>query len=105
MNFKALFVEVVRKTEDLPEKLREHAEDVTLGEHSFYQSYLDFLDEQIKLSPRGPEWTDRLKRRRTALQAFCGIVLLRGSIRVGNILFTVEIEPKTKALVHWEEYD
>ena len=40
----------------LPARLREHAGDVTaLEEHAFDESYIEFLDTQIRLSPRGPE--------------------------------------------------
>lgn len=105
MNFKALFVEVVRGTESLPGSLREHADAVRdLEESRFDKSYIEFLDEQIRLSPRGPEWTERLKRRRAALLSFCDVTLLRGSVRVGEIDFTVQINPKTRTVIHWEQY-
>jgi hypothetical protein len=105
MSFKTLFIETVRATKDLPEELREHAEDVTaLEEHSFDQTYIEFLDEKIRLSPRGPEWTERLKRRRAALRPFCNILLLRGRVRVGDVGFTVEIRPESRAVIHWEQY-
>jgi hypothetical protein len=106
MNSKALFVETVRAMETLPASLREHADDVrALEEHRFDQSYIDFLDEQIRLSPRGPEWTARLKSRRAALLPFCDSTLLRGSVRVGEAGFSVEIDPKTRAVIHWEQYE
>ena len=88
----------------LPPPLREHAADVaSLEEHTFDQSYIEFLDTQIRLSPRGPEWTGRLIRRRAALLPFCGVTLLRGRVQVGDSEFTVEIDPKTRAVIHWEE--
>lgn len=105
MNFKALFVEVIRTTEDLPALLRDHADAVRgLEEHRFDQSYIEFLDEQIRLNPRGPAWTERLKYRRTALLPFRDVALLRGSVQVGEIIFTVEIQPRTKTVIHYEEY-
>ena len=106
MSSHALFVEAVRAAADLPTLLRDHALDVTgLEEHRFDESYIGFLDEQISLSPRGPEWTERLTRRRAALLPFCGITLLRGRVQVGEVVFTVEIDPKTRAVVHWEKYE
>jgi len=72
--------------------------------HRFDGSYIEFLDTQIRLSPRGPEWTERLKRRRAALLSFTGVTLLRGRGQVGKADFTVEIHPETRAIVHWEEY-
>jgi hypothetical protein len=105
MNFKALFVETVRMAESLPASLREHADDVTaLEEHRFDESYIAFLDAQIRLSPRGPEWTERLKHRRAALLSFTGVTLLRGRVQIGKVEFTVEIHPETRVVIHWEEY-
>lgn len=103
---KALFVQTIRVTEVLPALLREHADDVrALEQHRFDHSYIQFLDEQIQRSPRGPDWTERLKRRRTALLPFCDVALLRGSVRVGKTDFSVEIDPKTRAVIHWEQYE
>jgi hypothetical protein len=102
---KVVFVDAVRALESLPALLRENAAEVTaLEEHQFDQSYMDFLDEQIRLNPRGPEWTKRLARRRAALLPFTGITLLRGKVQVAEKEFSVEIHPRTKAVIHWEEY-
>lgn len=103
---KALFIEAVRATAHLPSVLRERAEDVTALEmHSFDASYLEFLDTQILLSPRGPEWTSLLRVRRAALQPFCDTSLLRGRVHIGDTDFTVEIYPQTRAVIHWEQHD
>lgn len=89
----------------LPALLREHASGVTaLEEHRFDESYIEFLDTQIRLSPRGPEWTARLIRRRGALLPYCGVELLRGRVQVGDVDFTVEIDPTTRSVIHWEKY-
>jgi hypothetical protein len=105
MNSKTLFINAVRSTTSLPQSLREHASEVTaLEEHKFDESYIEFLDTQIRLSPRGPEWTARLKHRRAALLPFCGITLLHGRVKIAGADFTVEIDPKTRAVVYWEEY-
>ena len=106
MDAKALFIETIRVMGSLPAPLREHAGEVTaLEEHRFEESYIEFLDTQIRLSPRGPEWTARLTRRRAALQSFCGVTLLRGIVPVDGTLFTVEVFPEWRAVVHWEGYD
>ncbi|GEM_PF-2877012 len=105
MSLHTLFVEAVRGAAGLPALLREHAPDVTgLEEHRFDQSYIDFLDTQIRLSPRGPAWTERLTHRRAALLPFCGVTLVRGRVRVGDAEFTVEIDPAARVVIHWEEY-
>jgi len=58
MSSHALFVEAVRAADTLPAVLREHADEVTgLEKTRFDESYIEFLDTQIRLSPRGPEWT------------------------------------------------
>ena len=89
---------------DLPASLREHAGDVTaLEEHRFDKSYIEFLNEQIGLSPRGPEWTERLKHRRSALLPFTGVTLLRGRARINETEFAfVEINPETRVVIYWE---
>ena len=106
MSYEALFIQTVRATLTLPASLRDHADDVAaLEEHRFDRSYIEFLDEQIHLSPRGPDWTERLKHRRADLLPFCDVTLLRGSVRVGDVGFDVEIDPKTRAVIHWEQYE
>ncbi|GMV79067.1 MAG: hypothetical protein AMXMBFR7_02510 [Planctomycetota bacterium] len=104
MNAQALFVEAVRAMPDLPELLRAHAGDVTgLEECRFDYSYIEFLDTQIRLSPRGPAWTEQLNRRRAALLPFCNVTLLRGIVTVGDSYFTVQIHVETKDVIHWEQ--
>ena len=106
MTNKALFLEAVGAATNLPEALRENAKAVTgLKEHKFDKSYIEFLDEQILLSPRGPEWTEILKRRREALIPFCGVRLLRCGVQVNNAYFSLEIHPETRRVVHWEEWE
>jgi hypothetical protein len=105
MNSKDLFAETVRAMESLPASLRDHADQVTaLEEHRFDESYIAFLDTQIRLISRGPDWTERLKGRRAALLSFTGATLLRGRVQTGEADFTVEIDPETRAVVHWEVY-
>jgi hypothetical protein len=31
--------------------------------------------------------------------------LLRGRVQVGDIHFTAEVHPETRAVIHWEEYE
>ena len=105
MDSKTLLIDAVRTRADLPASLREHVTEVTaVEEHRFDQTYIKFLDEQIRLSPRGPEWTERFLRRRAALSPFCGVTLVRGRIRVADTDYTVEVDLETRSLIHWEEY-
>ncbi|WP_397383858.1 hypothetical protein [Prosthecobacter sp.] len=106
MSSHALFVEAVRAADILPAVIRAHADEVTgLEKTRFDESYIEFLDEQIRLSPRGPEWTEILKRRRAALLPFCGITLLCGIVRVADAGFIVRVHPQTRAVIHWEDYE
>ena len=103
---KRILVEVVRARAELPASLREHVtQAMEVEKHRFDQSYIKFLDEQIRLSPRGPEWTARLRHRRAALLPFCDVALVRGRVQVADRGFTVEVHPETRTVVHWEEYD
>jgi hypothetical protein len=106
MKHHAIFAHAVHAAVELPQLLREHAGAVaSLEEVHQDKSYIEFLDTQIHLSPRGPEWTEVLKRRRKALLPFCSLTLLRGAVRVGGTHFSVYINPKTTSVVHWEEYE
>lgn len=71
------------------------------------ESYIEFLDEQIGLSPRGPEWTEILRRRRDGLRSFCRVPLVSGRIRVGRFDTWIKVDPERRSVVFWEqlEYD
>jgi len=103
-----LFAEVVRARQNLPADVRSHAGEARGVEEScFDESYIQFLDEQIQLSPRGPEWTEILRRRRDGLRSFCNVPLISGHIRTGQFDTWVNIDPKNRAVIFWEhlEYD
>ena len=105
MNLRALFIEAVSGSLDLPSQLRDTASQVTnLAEHRFDLSYIDFLDTMIRLNSRGADWTELLKKRRAALQPFCETTLLRGVVTVEKIYYSLEINPMNKAVVHWESH-
>ena len=105
MNLKTLFLEAIEAAKDLPDSLRTYAAEVScLEEYRFDKSYIEFLDEQIDLSPRGPEWTQRLKRRRAALSAYCDVILVYGRVWSDEYDFSVEVDPVTKTVIHWEDY-
>ena len=108
MEHSELFSQAVRDCQELPADVRSHvAEARGVEESSFDESYIEFLDEQIRLSPRGPEWTEILRRRRECLRPFCRVPLLSGHIRVGRFDTWVKVDPKRRAVVFWQqlEYD
>ncbi len=105
MSAKDTFVRAVEQCPELPEDVRDAAKKSTVEEHSFGQTYIDFLDEQIRLSPRGPAWSKRLEKRRDGLLRFTGQVLLRSSVQTENDLYKVEVDPKSGAVVYWERFE
>ena len=105
MTPKETFIDALERCPELPEAVREAAKQTEVEAHSFDQSYIDFLDTQIRLSPRGPAWTERLKKRREGLLRFQDQSLLRSSIRVGSDAYTVEVDPKAAAVIYWERYE
>lgn len=99
-----IFIEAVRASQELPADVRSHAAHASGVEEScFDDTYLQFLDEQIHLSPRGREWTAILRRRRDGLRPFCGVTLLSGRIRVGACDTWVKVDPQRRAVVFWEQ--
>ena len=101
---KAIFVAAVRSAIDLPAEIRTAAEKVVgLSQTTLDQSYLDFLDEQIRLCPRGEEWNAILKRRRNVLAPFVGRQLVGGEIPTSRGQAWVKVDPLAKRVLYWEE--
>lgn len=103
-----IFIEALRASQDLPADVRSHADEALgIEESHFDSSYIQFLDEQIRLNPRGPEWAAILHRRRKGLCSFCDMPLISGHVRSGRFDTWVKVDPKTKTVVFWEqlEYD
>jgi hypothetical protein len=106
MELSKRFIEVACDSQSLPLLARSYAQEAMAVEESYFdESYIEFLDEQIRLSPRGPEWTARLQQRRTDLSPYCRVRYLRGVIPAGGSHFTVYMIPEQKVIIHWEEYD
>jgi hypothetical protein len=99
------FAAAVRAAREIPEGVREAANDaVGVEVHTFDHTYLEFLEQQIELAPRGPEWAERLKKRRDGLSHFCDHPLIRGWIDLNRDSYSIEVDPKTGTVVYWEEY-
>ena len=73
-------------------------------EHSFDSSYLEFLDDQIRREPRGPEWSKRLRLRRDALAPFVNVMLVGYTITGENFQATIEVDARGQRIVHFELY-
>ena len=106
MDARELFIDIVSKAPGVPAQLAAHAVDVRGCEQSsFDSSYMEFLDTQIRLGARGPEWTERLARRRMDLSPYRGIALIRGSVRSASADYTVYVDANRRNVVFWEEYE
>ena len=106
MDYSALFILALRRCESLPPEVRSYEGKVLAVEEScFDESYIEFLDEQIQLSPRGPEWTERLRRRRECLERYCGVVLIRGIVPFEDSHFVIRVAHDQGTVAHWESYD
>ena len=105
MDAKQRFIEVVKAATVVPPGLATHAGDVRGCEvSSFDESYIEFLDTQIRLGARGPEWTQRLIRRRACLSPYCGATLIFGRVESPTTDYSVYVEPLASRVVYWEEY-
>ena len=105
MHERDLFIDTVTSSGGLPAQLAAGAANVQACEGTtFDQTYVDFLDTQIRLAARGPEWTERLKRRREGLRPHCGVLLVFGRVRTAVADYTVYVDPARRVVVYWEEY-
>jgi hypothetical protein len=107
MRLEEIFLEATSRRGDLPPPLREGpSEAIGIEVHTFDKSYLEFLDEQIRLEPRGLEWSARLKRRRTAVSAFVDRALIRGRLRLqSGEVYSIEVDPNSRRVVYCEKYE
>ncbi len=71
------------------------ASEVDVREHRFDASYLEFLDAQIALDARGPEWVDLLRTRKAGLSGSVDETILRIGVRRGN----------EEIVAHWRARD
>jgi hypothetical protein len=98
--------EIILAATDLPAWVQTNAASARgLEERVLDPSYLSFLDEQITLSPRGPEWTKVLQKRRHALGDCCGKNLISGIVSQGERNCFLKIDPQSKKILYWEIWD
>ena len=104
MTLSEVFAEAVRRTHGLPGEIYAHAHEARgLDAEPFDESYIQFLETQIEIGARGPEWTAILRARRHALQPYCDVPLISGNVPVGGRHFHMYAHPEKKVIVHWEE--
>ena len=74
----------------------------TINEKIVMPDYLDFLRDQIKLEPRGPEWTKILKKRLLALEPFVNKSIITASFHRMPYAATLKINPESGEVIHIE---
>jgi len=98
-----IFARAAHQTPDLPTWVHENVGAVKdLKQKVLDRTYLEFLDEQIKLEARGPEWSRVLQKRRAALDGYCGKNLLSGTVSLGNQFCFIKIDLKSGKTLYWE---
>lgn len=63
---------------------------------------LEQLSGESAVSSGTPDWSDRQKRRKSALSRYLDKTLICIFIRLPGIHYTVEIDPETERVIHWE---
>jgi len=66
-------------------------------------SYIRFLEEQIALGARGPEWGEILKKRLSALREYVGRAVTTVMIARGDLTVTNRIDPEALTILDVEE--
>ena len=97
------FFRAVQTDESLPAEVRASAVRLDLVSRStFDQSYLEFLEEQIALELRGPEWTQVVKARLAALTPYLDVLTLVGFVPTDAGLWSIRVAPKEAKVIHGE---
>ena len=103
---RSICVEAIAACDELPAEVRDNRNAASgIRITNFDQSYIEFLSGQIEFEPRGPEWNQRLIRRREALTKLVGRELARCTLRSGRSDYSFHIDPLAGAVVYWEAYD
>ncbi|MCP4455772.1 MAG: hypothetical protein GY809_30300 [Planctomycetes bacterium] len=106
MSDQDIFVQIVQGASELPDLLRTHASEAKQVTASVLaESFLSLLEMQIKQSSRGPQWADKLKDRKHAMQPYCGQRLLKGRIDIGIDVYWIQVSPDAMEVVYWELYE
>ena len=101
---KDIAIAAIRDSASVPSSLRDKADHIVAAKLSrFDDSYIEFLDTQIRLGSRGKEWSKRLARRRKLLLPFCNRDLLSVHVAFDETIYWLKIDPETKKVVFWEE--
>ena len=105
MNDNEKLAYAIRHCNALNNSIAEAAMSSDVQKSKFDKTYIDFLDSQIKLCPRGEEWNARLIERRNKLIEYIDIDLIDAHVRCGNDDYWIKVDPKTNKVVYIEVYN
>ncbi|CAN5658827.1 hypothetical protein BH11VER1_BH11VER1_36420 [soil metagenome] len=104
MNSREKLIQIIRLAPNISPDVIENIESIQdVEESTFDQTYLEFLEEQISLSPRGPDWTARLLKRKDAYLPYCSVPLIRGRLDLIEKTYSIRVDPNKGNVVHIEE--
>ena len=105
MDPREICIKAIRECSELPSGVRERAADIRSVEWSeFDQTYLDFLDEQISLEPRGPAWSERLRHRKKGCIALVDTKHLNCRLEEDGLVWVFKVRADPPKVVHFEHY-
>lgn len=105
MSSRDIFIKAVQSAADIPEPVRDHAQDAEeVREAVMTQSYLDFLVRESKDNPRGAAWEERMRLRHASMSPYLGARTLGAFIPLEDRHFYVTVETESQSVIHWEEF-
>lgn len=75
----------------------------TVESNTLEDSYIKFLDEQIKLEARGPEWSAILSKRLSALKPYVGKPVVAALLVSEDRVLSIKIDPIHNSIIYAEE--
>lgn len=67
------------------------------------RSYLEFLEEQIRIGARGPDWSTVLRARVNAMSPLIDQPIMRVSVARGSNYFVAYLRPSDLEVIHHED--
>ena len=95
---------IIQECRELPPDVT-RAELTRIDERIIDQRLLSFLVGQSAPEHHDPEWLGRQSYRKDALSPYLGRVLICVFIRLPGIHYTIEVDPESQRVVHWEWQD
>ena len=97
----SLDIESVLLRSNIPKEVRT-APISYFNERLINAAEISRLTEPTLLEKDDPKYVERLRHRRKALSAYLGSSLVCVLIRFPGVCYTIEIDPVSQAIVHWE---